>query len=88
VQSCNGFAAAAESLRLLVTAREAADALCVSERKLFSMTKAGEIPCLKMGRAVRYALADLQTFIDRRRQLGDSGVKPAAGPGLLPGEQN
>lgn len=53
--------------RMLITPAEAAFALSVSERKLWSMTNAGEIPCVRLGRAVRYSPTDLQDWIDQRR---------------------
>lgn len=53
--------------RMLITPAEAAFALSVSERKLWSMTNAGEIPCVRMGRAVRYSPTDLQDWIDQQR---------------------
>lgn len=54
---------------LLVDSRTAARLLSVSPRTVFSMTAAGELPCVRLGRLVRYALADLERVIDSRRQL-------------------
>jgi Helix-turn-helix domain len=51
--------------RLLLTPIEAAAALRISPRLLWSKTKIGEIPCVRIGKAVRYAPAALQAFIDR-----------------------
>ena len=50
--------------RLLLTAREAARLLSVSERTLYDLTvPRGPIPCVKIGsRGVRYARAALQAF--------------------------
>lgn len=48
---------------LLLTTREAAAALRISERTLFTLTKTGQIPCVRFGRSVRYAPADLQRWI-------------------------
>ena len=31
------------------------------------MTNAGEIPCVRLGRSVRYSMADLQQWIEARR---------------------
>jgi excisionase family DNA binding protein len=43
--------------------RDAAQKLAVSERTLWSMTvPRGPIPAAKIGRAVRYRLADLEAF--------------------------
>lgn len=55
--------------RLLITPREAAFALSISTRKLWSLTNAGEIPCVRLGRAVRYSPAALQAWIQ-----GQQGV--------------
>jgi hypothetical protein len=46
--------------RLLMTPTEAAAALRISPRLLWSKTKLGEIPCLRIGKAVRYSTAALQ----------------------------
>jgi Helix-turn-helix domain len=51
--------------RLLLTPAEAATALRISPRLLWSKTKLGEIPCVRIGKAVRYSPAALQRFIDR-----------------------
>jgi excisionase family DNA binding protein len=50
--------------RLLLTPSEAAAALRISPRLLWSKTKAGEIPCIRIGKAVRYAPSALQEWID------------------------
>ncbi len=55
---------------MLVTAREAARILSISERTLFTLTKAGEIPVLKIGRAVRYDPRDLQKWIETAKSPG------------------
>lgn len=53
--------------RLLITPREAAKALSVCEKTLWSLTKRGELPAVRIGRAVRYDVSDLQAFIDRQK---------------------
>jgi excisionase family DNA binding protein len=53
---------------LLLTCREAAEAMRVSTRTLFSLTRRGEIRSIRIGcRGVRYSPADLQEWIDRQR---------------------
>ncbi len=52
--------------QLLLTPRQAAQALQVSERKLWSMKASGEIPYLILGRSVRYPAANLQQWIEER----------------------
>ena len=54
--------------KLLLTLREAADMLSVCERTLWGMTKKGEVPVIRLGRAVRYAVDDLRAFVDRQRE--------------------
>jgi hypothetical protein len=39
----------------------------VSERKLWSLTKSGEIPCVRIDRAVRYDPADLRAWIAKKK---------------------
>ena len=53
------------SLKLLLTAREAANALSISERLLWTLTHRGEIPVLRLpgrgkARALRYDVDDLR----------------------------
>jgi excisionase family DNA binding protein len=50
--------------KLLVTCREAALLLSISERTLWSLTRRGEIPSRRIGRAVRYAVADLRAYCE------------------------
>ena len=56
--------------QLLLTPRQAAEALQISERKLWGMKASGEIPHVLLGRSVRYPLADLQQWIDERKKGG------------------
>ena len=51
---------------LLVSPREAARMLSISERTLYSLTKAGEIPSLKLARAVRYRAMDLENWVAKK----------------------
>ena len=53
--------------RLLLKPREAAEALAISPRTLWARTNAGEIPCVRLGRAVRYDPADLRAWIDGQK---------------------
>jgi excisionase family DNA binding protein len=52
---------------LLLTAREAARSLAISERKLWELTKRKLIPCVRIGRAVRYSPLDLQAWIEAQK---------------------
>jgi excisionase family DNA binding protein len=58
----------APATTLLLTAREAAAALAISERTLWGLTKAGQVRCVHVGRAVRYAPADLSAFIGSQKK--------------------
>ncbi len=51
----------------LLTARQAAAALAISKRKLWSLTNIGDVPSVKIDRAVRYDPADLAAFITARK---------------------
>ena len=55
---------------LLLTPRQAAEALQISERELWGMKASGEIPHVILGRSVRYDLRDLQRCIDERKKGG------------------
>ena len=43
--------------------------LAISERKLWGMTKSNIIPVVRLGRAVRYDINDLNTFISKAKEL-------------------
>ncbi len=49
--------------KLLVSSREAAKLLSISERSLWTLTKTGQIACVRIGTAKRYAIAELERFI-------------------------
>jgi excisionase family DNA binding protein len=51
----------------LLTARDAAALLTISERTLWSMTACGEIAHVRIRRSVRYDPQDLAKFIARHR---------------------
>ena len=58
-----------EGPRLLLTPSDAARALAISSRKLWALTKEGEMPCVRIGRAVRYDVADLQKWVDAGKEV-------------------
>jgi excisionase family DNA binding protein len=63
--------------RLLLKGPEAALALAVSPRTLWSLTKSGSIPCVRIGRAVRYSKADLEAWIESQKtKPAPSGTAP------------
>jgi excisionase family DNA binding protein len=49
--------------KMLLTSREAAELLSISERTLWTLTKAGSIAVVKIGGSKRYAISDLERFI-------------------------
>lgn len=51
---------------ILIDSREAARLLSISPRKLWELTNVGEIPSLRIGRAVRYRVADLEAWTERQ----------------------
>jgi excisionase family DNA binding protein len=53
--------------KLLVVAREAAEALAISERTLWALTASGQITAIRIGRAVRYSPEDLADYVRRAR---------------------
>ncbi len=52
---------------LLWTAKQAAEALSISQRKLWELTNCREIPCVRIGKCVRYSPDDLRAWIDSRK---------------------
>jgi excisionase family DNA binding protein len=55
---------------LLVTSKDAASLLTISERTLWQLTRDGLLPVIRFGRTVRYDMADLRSFIAARRGGG------------------
>jgi excisionase family DNA binding protein len=56
---------------LALRPREAAKALGISERTLWTLTKAGRIACVRVGRAVLYSIETLRVFL-----ASENGGKP------------
>jgi excisionase family DNA binding protein len=59
-----------QRMRALLKAREAAAVLAIGTRKLWELTNRGEIPCVRIGRAVRYATQDLSAYIAAHKRGG------------------
>lgn len=55
--------------RRLYTQEEVARMLALSVRTVKELTATGELPCRRIGRAVRYADADLDYFVDALENL-------------------
>ncbi|MCG6158313.1 helix-turn-helix domain-containing protein [Rubinisphaera margarita] len=62
---------------LLRNSRETAKVLGISERKLWSLTSPrGPIPCVRMGRNVRYDLADVRAYVNAAKSISDDKCNP------------
>jgi excisionase family DNA binding protein len=74
---------------LLVKPDEAAKLLAVSPRTLWSLTRAGVVPCVRFGKSVRYSMDTLRAVIAQRenRQLAESNGN-APGGAVLPLRDN
>ena len=60
-----------EGSRFLLAAREAAAALSVCPKTLWSITRPrGDLPCVRIGRRVLYDPADLRQWIDAQKRGG------------------
>jgi len=57
---------------LLLTPKQAAEALAISPRKLWAMTASGEISHLRIGRSVRYPIDDLRQMIEDQKTGGNA----------------
>jgi excisionase family DNA binding protein len=57
----------------LLSTNDAAKYLAVCERTLFELTKTKRLPVVRIGRAVRYDIADLDAFISKAKGGGDVG---------------
>jgi predicted DNA-binding transcriptional regulator AlpA len=47
---------------LLVDVATAAQMLAISQRKLWSLTNIGDVPCVRIGKSVRYSLEELRAW--------------------------
>jgi excisionase family DNA binding protein len=56
--------------RALVTIKDSAAYLSCSRRHVERLLARGELPRVKLGRAVRIAIADLDSYIETRRSEG------------------
>jgi len=54
----------------LLDSKQAAHLLGIGVRKMWSLQIGGDIPCLRIGRAVRFDPADLRRWIDRQKRKG------------------
>lgn len=59
---------ATPDMPLLIDAKRASLILSISPRKLWEMTNAGQIPSLRIGRAVRYSVSALREWVDAQER--------------------
>lgn len=51
----------------LMKSKQAAKYLCICERKLWDLSKSGRIQTVRIDRAVRFDIADLDSFIEQQK---------------------
>jgi len=54
--------------KLLLNIQEAAEALGISQRKLWGMTDSREIPHVRLGRCLRYPVRELEQWINEHME--------------------
>lgn len=59
-----------DGLRLLVTVQEAAAVLAIGRTTLYQLIADGQMSTVRIGRAVRIPVAELEAFVDRRCHTG------------------
>jgi len=57
--------------RLALRPREAAKALGIGTRLLWSLTNQGLVPCVRCGRAILYPVAQLEAWLAQRVKGGE-----------------
>ena len=70
----------------LLTPKDTAKLLAISQRKLWGLTNAGNIPHIRIGKSVRYAVQDLKNWIDSKRvsQASETQTNAIHNPGKKP----
>lgn len=58
--------------RLLLREHEVTAMLAISRSQLYALAKRGEIPCVRIGRCVRFPAAELQEWVQQRTVRPDS----------------
>jgi excisionase family DNA binding protein len=66
---------------MLLRPKDASRMLALSERTLWSMSQAGLLPCVRVGKSVRYAPDDLAEWVKRAK------ASPLPGPAELEGRR-
>lgn len=65
---------ASQDYSLLLTARDTAKRLAISERHLHGLTRSGQLPCVRVGKCVRYNLETVQKWVRET----ESTVQPSS----------
>jgi excisionase family DNA binding protein len=73
----------AEAPRLALTPRETAHSLGISERSLWSLTRQGRVPCVRLGGSVRYPLDALKRWLSEQTETKPATPKPTPEGGAL-----
>jgi excisionase family DNA binding protein len=71
----------------LLTVQDVAERLAVSPRTVKRVLASGELPVVRLGRAVRIREEDLRKFLAARTCAQGSGTVAAGGVTLRPGER-
>ncbi len=58
--------------RLLLRIPEAAETLGIGRTKIYELIATGELPTIRVGRAVRISVSTLQKWVETREQQGVS----------------
>jgi len=61
--------------RLALRPKDAALALGLSPRKLWELTASRQIPCVRLGKAVLYSVAALETWLAEQADAQGQGVR-------------
>ena len=70
---------------LLVDVKTTARLLSICEKTLWTLTDRGDIPCIRIGRSVRYSPDDLRAWIARTKTTGPAAAPaPLLGPHVAP----
>lgn len=59
----------------LMKSKQAAEYLCICERKLWDLSKSGRIQTVRIDRAVRFDIADLDSFIEQQKMETNKNVE-------------
>ncbi len=65
--------------KLLLSSKEAAKLLSISERTLWTITNSGQIACVRILGAKRYARTDIEKFISQQTERSPSAPQQTDG---------